>query len=89
MARQIEREELVNIADGISQDVEELNGYLNELRELESTFSESWSDTDPNSKANDCLNDISTTGDIVQNTIALSEGVSALYIEDSQTGGEV
>ena len=88
MARQIEREELVDIANGISQDVEELNGYLNQLKTIEEGFSDTWSDTDPSSKATDCLNDIATTSDIVENTIKLSEGVSELYIEDSQTGGD-
>lgn len=89
MARQIEREELVEIANGISQDVEELNTYLNELKDLEAGFSENWSDTDPNSKATDCLNDIATTGQIVEDTIRLSEGVSEIYIEDSLTGGDI
>ena len=89
MARQIEREELVNIANGITTDVEELATYLNEVKALETAFVESWTDTNTTSKASDCVVNIQNVEKIVQNTIDLSQGVSNLYLEDSQTGGNV
>ena len=88
MARQINREELVDIAKGINSDVEELNGCINELKNLETEFTESWNDTNAESKAGVCLENIQNVEVIVQNSISLSEGVSALYIEDAQTGGD-
>ena len=87
MARQVERDGLISIANGINQDVEELAGYLNEVKALETAFTESWNDTDPASKADDCVANIQSIELIVANSMALSQGVATLYINDTKTGG--
>ena len=87
MARQVERDGLISIANGINQDVEALAGYLNEVKALETAFAESWNDTDPASKADDCAANIQAIELLVANSMALSQGVATLYINDTKTGG--
>ena len=83
----IERETMASVANDMNNGAAELNDFLRDIDQVAEDLSKHWVDADPKSKVNECLEELSSTGRILEaSSIATDEISREVFKEDAEIG---